>query len=161
MQYGMSNRKVAADLSEAKTGVRMCTSCDALLPLSEFGKGKRMYMCAKHFKEVRRRYSLGSLPKVAFNSLRCRAYQDTKRLFKQPHMSITKKYILSLLNEEQLENFTNYHLIPLYPEDILSSYNSILVTTKQRHYVFAGWKETRDPARYKKDLSHVLSTTTE
>jgi len=153
----MSNRKIAADMSEAKTGVRMCTSCDALLPLSEFGQGKRLYMCTRHFKVVRHRYMLGSLPKVAFNSLRCRAYQDTKRLFNQPHMSITKKYILSLLSEEQLQNFTKYCLIPLYPEDILSPCNSILVTTKQRHYVAAGWKETHDTARYKKDLSHILS----
>jgi hypothetical protein len=143
---------------EEKTGTRMCTMCDKLMPLSEFDMSKRMYKCDRHYRELKRHYMLGSVPKMAYNSIRCRAYQDMKRLFDQKSMHLSSKQILAMLTEDQLESYVKYCLIPRDPKQPLDINNSAIVTTIQRSYVISGWKAMHDPAKYSSDLEFVLST---
>ena len=148
----------AAIEAEQETGMRMCTMCDKRIPLSEFDMSKRMYKCKRHFRELQRHYNLGTVPKLAYNSIRCRAYKDMKKLFSQTSMHLSRKQIIDMLTEEQMGSIAKFCMIPRDPETPLDISNSIIVTTIQRAYVVAGWKATRDPAKYASDLEFVLST---
>ena len=156
--YKESHLVIAAIAAEKETGLRMCTMCDKRISLSEFDMGKRMYKCKRHFRELQRHYNLGSVPKLAYNSIRCRAYKDMKKLFGQTSMHLSRKQIIDMLTEEQMGSIAKFCMIPRDPEQQLDINNSIIVTTIQRAYVVAGWKATRDPAKYASDLEFVLST---
>ena len=65
-----------------------------------------------------------------------------------------------MLNEEQIENYVKYCMVPRHPEQPLDIDNSVIITTIQRAYIVAGWKAIRDPAKYTSDLEFVLSTHT-
>jgi hypothetical protein len=143
---------------EQKTGMRFCTMCNKQTPLSEFDMGKRIYKCEMHYKELKRHYMLGTVPKKAYNSIRCRAYQDMHRLFDQKSMHLSSKQILVMLTEDRLESYVKYCLIPRDPTQPLDVNNSVIVTTIQRSYVVAGWKAMHDSAKYSSDLEFILST---
>jgi hypothetical protein len=101
---------------------------------------------------------LGSVPKKAYNSIRCRAYQDIDRLFDQKSMHLSSKQILIMLTEDRLESYVKYCLIPKDPTQPLDIDNSVIVTNIQRSYVVAGWKAMHDSAKYSSDLEFILST---
>jgi hypothetical protein len=159
MSKKVSSQLVSAAIAaEQETGMRMCTMCDKRIPLSEFNTDKRMFKCKMHFREMQRHYNLGSVPKIAYNSIRCRAYKDMKRLFGQTSMHLSRKQIIGMLTEEQMGSFVKFCMIPRDPEKPLDINNSIIVTTIQRAYIVAGWRATHEPARYASDLEFVLST---
>ena len=147
----------AAVRAEEQTGVRFCTTCDKAVPLSEFSTFKRRYMCIKHYREIMRHYTTGDHNKRAFNSLRCRAYQDMT-VFGQKRMFMSRKQILAKLTDEQQADYSNHALIPKNPDQPLVESNSIVVTSAQRAYVVSNWKKSRDPEQYLQDLISVLKT---
>jgi hypothetical protein len=158
MSKKVSSQLVSAVIAaEKETGLRMCTMCDKRLPLSEFNTDKRRFKCKMHFREMQRHYNLGSVPKIAYNSIRCRAYKDMKRLFSQESMHLSRKQIIDMLTEEQMGSIVKFCMIPRNPDQPLDINNSIIVTTIQRAYIVAGWKSTRNAARYASDLEFVLS----
>ena len=147
----------AAVRTEQITGVRFCTTCDKVLPLSEFGTDKRRYMCTKHYRELRKHYTSGDHNKLAFNSLRCRAYQDMA-VFDHKRMSMSRKQILAKLTDEQLADYSNHALIPKRPQNPLAETNCMVVTSAQRAYLVSNWKKSRDPELYLQDLISLLRT---
>jgi hypothetical protein len=151
----------AAIMTEEQTGVRMCTTCAKLLPLSDFPEGKRMYTCTKHFKEMKHVYALGTVHKRANHSLRSRAYMDMKRLFGQDRiMNLSSKQILAMLTADQLDSYSKFSLIPKNPEKPLSIENCQLVTTMQRAYVMTNWKQSRDATKYASALQSITNNET-
>ena len=145
----------AAIRTEEFTGVRFCTTCEKVLPLSEFGTDKRRYMCIKHYRELRKHYTMGSQEKRAFNSLRSRAYQDMVALG-QKRLIMSRKQIIDKLTDEQLADYSNHALIPKRPDLSLTEINAIIVTSAQRSYIMSNWRKSRDPEQYFQDLIFIM-----
>jgi hypothetical protein len=151
----------AAIMTEEQTGVRMCTTCAKLLPLSEFPEGKRRYMCTKHYKEMRHHHCLGTLPKRANHSLRSRAHMDMKRLFGLDRkVNLSMQQILGMLPADQMASYDKFSLMPKNPAEPISIENCILVTTMQRAYVMTNWKQSHDAVKYAEALQFITNPET-
>ncbi len=145
---------------EQATGERFCSKCDHFLPLDQFRKtGKRLFMCLPHLRERARIETMGTLPKHAFNNLRCKARPDMFE-FGHTKMEIKRKEVIEMLTEEQITNFRDYCLMPRRPDRPLSMFNSILLTSPQRMYLIGRWRKTRDAIKYMYDLNHILKPAT-
>jgi len=143
-------------LTEKESGLRLCITCKKLLPLDQFNPKKREYTCIEHMRANKRRLVLGTQDKRAFNSLRCRARSDML-LFGHDKMKLSRKELMSMLTENQMQNFSQYCVIPRKPEEILTIDNAVVVGTHQRRYVVGRWKRAKDVAQYEQDLKLLLS----
>lgn len=142
-------------LTEQQSGMRLCKTCNKLLPLDSFKSAKRTYMCIMHTRALRRKFILGTQEKRAFNSLRCRARQDMLT-FGHKSIAIPRKQVTAMLTEEQLRSYPDYCIIPRRPDVPLTPENAIVVTSCQRRYVVAKWKTTRNADQYEADLAFIL-----
>jgi hypothetical protein len=142
--------------AELMTGMRMCSKCDKLLPLDQFDTRRRYYLCLPHLKQFQHENVLGTPEKRAYNSIRCRARADMI-LFKQKRIHLPMALVLSLLTKEQLQNSSTVCVIPKRPDAPLSKDNCVVVTSSQRRYIVARWKENRDADHYEAILKHTLS----
>ena len=146
--------------TEHITGVRYCSSCDKFLPLDQFRvNGRRLYMCIPHMRERARIEVMGTLPKHAYNNLRCKARPDMLE-FGHTKMNIRRQEVIDMLTEEQITNFREYCLMPKRPDVPLSLSNSIVLTSPQRKYLIGRWRKTRDATKYMYDLNHILKPAT-
>ena len=142
--------------TEQVTGVRYCSKCDKFLPLAQFrDNGKRIYMCIPHLREKSRIECMGTLPKRAFNNLRCKARPDMLE-FGHTKMNIGRTAVLDMLTEEQITNNNEYCLMPRRPDMPLSISNSIILSSPQRMYLIGRWRKSRDAHQYMRDLRHIL-----
>jgi hypothetical protein len=146
--------------TEHITGVRYCSSCDKFLPLDQFRQtGKRLYMCLPHVRERALIDTMGTLPRHAYNNLRCKARPDMFE-FGHSKMNLRRKDVIDMLTDEQITNFREYCLIPKRPDMPLSVSNAIIVTSPQRMYLIGRWRKTKDAHKYMHDLRHILKPAT-
>lgn len=145
---------------EQQSGLRFCSCCDAFLPLAEFKAGPtRIFMCLKHARAYALHKVLGTTPKKAFNTLRCRVKNDMEA-FGQTKMCISHKEFMSKLSEEQTLNFSDYALVPRRPSNPITTLNSVIVTTEQRKFLVTLFKRTKNADEYEKALLYFISPST-
>ena len=143
-------------LTEQESGLRFCLTCSKLLPLDKFNPNKRKFTCNKHERAYKCSIALGTQDKRTFNSMRCRARSDML-MFGHKKMVLSRLQLMSLLTEHQVQNFSQYCVIPRRPDEILTLDNAVVVGTLQRRYVVGRWKRTRNPDQYECDLALLLS----
>ena len=78
-------------------------------------------------------------------------------MFGHKKMVLPRKELMKMLTERQIENFSEYCVIPRRPSEILTIENAVVVGTHQRRYVVGRWRRTRDFGQYERDLELLLS----
>lgn len=143
--------------TERVTGVRYCSKCDKFLPIDQFRdrKTQRLFVCIPHMREMARIRCMGTVPRRAYNSLRCRARQDMLE-FGHTKMNIRRAEIIDMLTEEQIAHHGEFCLVPRRPDRPLSLSNSIILSSPQRMYLMGRWRKSRDAIQYMRDLRHIL-----
>ena len=142
--------------TEKLSGKRLCLRCDQLLPLDKFSQKKREFTCIIHQRARKLKIATATQEKRAFNSLRSRARFDMV-MFGHKKMVLPRKELMKMLTERQIENFSEYCVIPRRPSEILTIENAVVVGTHQRRYVVGRWRRTRDFGQYERDLELLLS----
>ncbi len=145
------------DMTEAESGMRFCRTCNKLIPLDQFARGKRRYQCITHFRKIRSGLAVGTSDRRMYNSIRSRAYQDM-RLFGQTSMGLGVKQIRELLTPAQMADFSAYCIIPKDPAVPMARENAVAVTNAQRRYVVGTWKPKKDATAYRLALSYILES---
>ena len=125
------------------------------MPIESFKEGSRTRVCLMHARKMRLRYSLGTLEKRAFNSLRLRARHD-RFAFRQESIRLSSPEALAHLSPEQLRDYPRWSLVPRHPERVLDADNSVLVTNYQRRYLMCQWRTDRCPRTYKNHLAFLV-----
>jgi len=143
-------------LTEQQSGMRLCMECKKLLPLDKFRQDKRKYTCIEHLRAEKRRQILGTLEKRAFNSIRCRARLDML-LFGHTKMALSRKQVSAMLTHEQMQNYSQFAVIPRRSDEMLTIENAVLVHDWQRRYVLDRYKKARDAPQYESDLAFISS----
>jgi hypothetical protein len=135
---------------------RICLHCRHPQPIEKFKVGSKTRVCIKHAREMRLRYSLGTLEKRAFNSLRLRARHD-RFAFRHGAIQLSSSEALAHLTPEQLCDYPRWSLVPRCPERVLDARNAVLVTNYQRRYLMCQWRTDRCPVTYKNHLAFLLA----
>lgn len=138
--------------------MRLCKQCNKMLPLNLFRKNDTRKMCHTHVKEAHRKHVLGTIDKRAFNSLRCRSRTDLS-LFDQKVLKISRKDVVALLTNTQLEKFSHYCIVPRDPTEPLALGNAAVITSVQRRWLMCNWKFKRNAQQYAHDLAQLLDVT--
>ena len=143
-------------LTELQSGLRLCLHCNKLLTLDKFKPHRRDYICIDHQRAKGRHQVLGTAEKRAFNSFRCRARFDML-MFGHKKMQLSRQDLLKIITPQQLENFSQYCVIPRKPDEVLTVDNAVIVGSYQRRYIIGRWKHEHDANQYEQDLAFVLS----
>ena len=141
-------------LTEQQSGMRFCKACNKLLTLDKFKPEKRKYTCIEHLRAYKRKMVLGTQEKRAFNSIRCRARMDMIT-FGHTKMMLSRKQVATLITEHQMQNFTEFAVLPRKPDQMLTIDNAVLVLSYQRNYVLTKYKQSKDPLQYERDLAFI------
>jgi hypothetical protein len=145
-----------AILAQKESGMRWCLPCNKLLPPEMFRKdGRRAHTCLNHLRDCHRRNLLGTHEKRAFNAVRSRVRQDAL-LFGEQRVHISKKSVMTILSENQKENYTKYCLLPLRPDRPFNAQNAVVVTTAQRIYMVTKWKQSHNVDEYMNDIKLLI-----
>ena len=146
------------DAVEQEFGMRFCTTCAKMLPLSNFLPGKRHFKCSTHHRESKLRSLTGTPERRAVNSFRSRARQDMI-MFGHAAVKVGAVHIRGMLTPERITNYSKYCIIPKTPDHPLSAENIMVATTAQRRYVISAWKAaSNDAAAYRNSLAHILTS---
>ena len=86
---------------------------------------------------------------------------DMKRLFGlDQKVNLSSKQILGMLTADQMASYDKFSLMPKNPEEPITIENCQLVTTIQRAYVMANWKQSRDATKYASALQFITNPET-
>ena len=130
-------------------GMRFCRACADFLPLSEFPRGQRRYICRAHLWERTGRRAKGALlakpRKRLLSRLWMQCYRD-RVAFGQPRVALTQADIDSLLgaSEARLQSEKcGLAVVPRDPRRPLARDNAALVSGEARRRMLeqarAGW----------------------
>jgi hypothetical protein len=136
---------------------RFCITCGKMIPIEHFQPKKRQYRCIKHQRAKKSRSEVWGTPqKRAYFSMRTRAMQDMRHLGKD-HIVFDEQRVTEMLANTKDATYSTHCFVPLDPEKPLAvPPNAALVTNNARRFIMANWRETRDIARYRSDLRHVM-----
>jgi hypothetical protein len=132
---------------------RFCIKCDKMMPIECFHPKKRQYRCLKHLNTTRSHEIWSAPRKRAYFSLRTRAMQDMRQLGKS-HVVFDEEKVMEML---ATTNYKTHCFMPLDPEKPLSvPQNAVIVPAHARRFIMTNWRETRNVAKYRGDIRHVL-----
>ena len=143
-------------ITENYVGLRLCLSCNKMLPIDKFKPNRYEHTCIEHLRARKCHSVLGTADKKAFNSLRCRARSDMI-MFGHKQMKLSRQELMKIITKQQLQNYSKYCVIPRRPDEILTVDNIVIVESSQRRYVVGRWKRTEDANQYVRDLALILS----
>ncbi len=149
------------------TAGRWCKGCCDFLPLDNFPKGKRRYMCSKHARPSNaraiREKMFGKNPrKKAVWRIWHYAYLDSRSSFPvkggvDKTRSLTQADIAAQCEAQGLEPTTEVRVVPLDPRAPAKPGNMALVGREQRPLLVKVWKACQDLGMYCKALERARS----
>ena len=135
-----------------------CKQCDDFLPPDIFRHPKEHKLCYKHQKEYERFKMRKNQTIRALNSYSTKAYMDMLT-FGMKRINIKGSDMLTLLNPDQIANFTNWSMVPRRPDKEITNDNVAIITSAQRRYLVATWKLTKNSDEYESNLYNLLDHT--
>ena len=136
---------------------RFCVTCKAMIPIEHFQPHKRQFRCIKHQRAKKSRSEVWGTPqKRAYFSLRTRAMQDMRHLGKD-FIVFDEQKVAEMLASTKDASHSTHCFVPLDPEKpLVVPPNAAVITCNARRFLMTNWRETRDVARYRSDLRHVM-----
>jgi hypothetical protein len=61
-----------------------------------------------------------------------------------------------LLSKQQMDNYKDYCIIPLFADKPFNPHNAVVVTTAQRMYILGKWRKTHNVEEYLDDVRLLL-----
>ena len=132
---------------EAVTGTRFCKRCNAMVSLEKFSQKDTRFLCETHRREAQRVSEFGTVERRALSTL-CAKSQGDRKIFGQAKMILRKKDMTQLLKPEQIQNYSEWAVIPKDPTKETSTDNAEVVTVYQRRFLVRNWKKNKNPEQY-------------
>jgi hypothetical protein len=157
----VSNRicssQIMRDL-EAIVGKRFCKRCNAMVPLDQFRQTNTRYLCDTHRRQAQRDSEFGTVERRALSTL-CAKSQGDRKIFGHTKMFLRKRDLTPMLKPEQIQNYSEWAIIPRDPAKETSTENAEVVTVYQRRCLVRNWKKHRNPEQYMDLLRRSLAQT--
>lgn len=144
-------------MSEVTTGeMRHCKKCKKLLPIELFYAKCKRLLCRVHVNEAESFRRNETPEKRAFYHMWNRARLDSLT-FHQRNFKLSFEQFKQLVNNEHIENYTKWAIIPLDPTQALCKGNMEVVLNTYRRYLLAIWKFTNDKEKFSHEAKRALT----